>query len=232
MMNLIDTVTAYQGACFRNTIGFALEENTLFDDLTDEADEQTIAVKVTQELNNRFLLTAENIFFNAIDYVFERKSWCESRFSDGHFAAWYASNDVETTFYETIFHWKKAMIDDVDFDLENVPVYTSRTVFNVFCSSDLIDLRTKTPDFPTLISQNTNCYFDNQKIGRRLYEQGFPGLITPSSRHKKGDNLVIFNKTVLSRPKHQGNYLYELNFQSKKIHVLDERTHQNILEIY
>jgi hypothetical protein len=49
-------------------------------------------------------------WFNAIGWPF--KHWQASRFSDGTFGVWYGCDTVETSVYETAYHWFSGFLTD------------------------------------------------------------------------------------------------------------------------
>jgi len=92
------------------------ESQDLFDDLTEDPAEWLLAQKVEGEVKpppyrsrtpliDRPFEDAE--WFNAIAWPV--KNWQASRFSDGTFGVWYGSESVETTVYESAYHWYKGL---------------------------------------------------------------------------------------------------------------------------
>ena len=55
-------------------------------------------------------------WFNAIVWPF--KHWRASRFSGGTYGVWYGSDMVETTVYESAYHWYRRLLADAGFDLD------------------------------------------------------------------------------------------------------------------
>jgi hypothetical protein len=55
-------------------------------------------------------------WFNAI--AGPLKHWRASRFSDGNYGVWYGSDTVETTVYESAYHWYRGVLANADFDLD------------------------------------------------------------------------------------------------------------------
>ena len=204
MPDLITDALDFKQPIYRNIIGINLKQNH-FDDLSDNPTDWEIANNAL-ESSPRLAINEAN--YNAINYVFERLHWHMSRFSNGHFPVWYGSQQLETTFYETAYHWQQFLNDSIDL-LKNQtgPIYNTRSVFTVQCDAVLIDLRKKTMLFPFLVDKNK--YRKTQALGEKFAHQELPGLCTKSARYKKGGIIVIFNPTVLSNAEHTQDFLYE-----------------------
>lgn len=207
-MDLISKLTFFSSTTYRNTIGFSEKDDTnYFDDLTDNKEEMVAANFISNHLSYVGRLTEENLFYNAVDYVFQRGSWAPSRYGDGSFPIWYSSVEIETSFFETVFHWKNSILSDANFaPLSKNPIYMTRTIFDVQCQGDLVDLRGKETSYPWLLSDD---YQECQNIGARLHTQGFPAILSPSARKQRGNNVAVMQKTVLGKVGYQGNYIYE-----------------------
>lgn len=76
-------------------------------------------------------------WFNAITWPFKR--WQASRFSDGAYGVWYGSDSVETTVYESIYHWYKSLLCDAGFDSH--AVIAERKVYQLASAAALLDFR-------------------------------------------------------------------------------------------
>ena len=78
---------------------------------------------------------------------------------------WYGSDTVETTVYESAYHWHRGLLTDAGF--EQLPVVAERQVFWVACSAALLDFRKAALDHPLLLhpSDYTLC----QSVGARLH---------------------------------------------------------------
>ncbi len=189
------------------------ESQDLFDDLTDDPAEWLLAQKVEDEVKPPLYSSRKPIidrpfedahWFNAIDWPF--KHWQTSRFSDGSFGVWYGSESVETTVYETAYHWYRGLLSDAGFEQE--AVIAERKVYWVTCNAALLDLRQVTDAHPDLL--HPSDYMFCQTVGSRIHREGHPGLLTQSVRRPAGENLVIFNPTVLSNPRHNCQLIYRL----------------------
>ena len=191
------------------------ESQDLFDDLTDDPAEWLLAQKVEDEVKPPPYASHKPIidrpfedaqWFNAIQWPF--KHWQASRFSDGSFGVWYGSESVETTVYESAYHWYRGLLSDAGF--EQMAVIAERKVYWVACNAALLDFRQVTDNDrqPDLLhpSDYTFC----QAVGSRIHREGHPGLLTLSVRRPAGENLAIFNPAVLSNPRHNCQLTYRL----------------------
>ncbi len=189
------------------------ESQDLFDDLTGDPAEWLLAQQVEDEVKPPPYSSRKPIidrpfedaqWFNAIAWPF--KHWQASRFSDGSFGVWYGSESVETTVYESAYHWYRGLLSDAGF--EQMAVIAERKVYWVACNAALLDFRQVADRHPDLLhpSDYTFC----QAVGSRIHREGHPGLLTQSVRRPAGENLAIFNPAVLSNPRHNCQLTYRL----------------------
>ena len=110
----------------RNIVSLRQSQD-LFDDLTDDPAEWLLAQKVEVDVKPPLYRSRTPIihrpfedaeWFNAIAWPF--KHWQASRFSDGTDGVWYGSDTVETTVYESAYHWYRGLLADAGFDRETV----------------------------------------------------------------------------------------------------------------
>lgn len=139
----------------RNIVSL-LQSQDLFDDLTADPAEWLLAQKVEDEIKpppyrsrtpiiDRPFEDAE--WFNAIIWPF--KHWQDSRFSDGTYGVWYGSDSVETTVYESAYHWYRGLLSDAGF--ERMAVVAERKVYSVACNAALLDFRKAADEHPDLL---------------------------------------------------------------------------------
>ena len=199
----------------RNIVSLRQSQD-LYDDLTHDPAEWALAQKVENEVKpppyesrtpiiDRPFEDAE--WFNAITWPFE--NWRASRFSDGGFGVWYGSESVETTVSESAYHWYRGLLSDAGYDRE--VVIAERKVYTVACSAALLDLRKAASTHPDLLHPKDYAFC--QSVGARIHREGHPGLLTQSVRRPAGENLVIFNPTVLSNPRNHCQLTYRLEGQ-------------------
>ena len=196
----------------RNIVSLRASQD-LFDDLTDDPAAWLLAQKVEDEVKPPPYASHKPLidrpfedaqWFNAIAWPF--KHWQTSRFSDGSFGVWYGSESVETTVYESAYHWYRGLLSDAGF--EQMAVIAERKVYWVACNAALLDFRQVSDAQPELLhpSDYTFC----QAVGARIHREGHPGLLTQSVRRPAGENLAIFNPAVLSNPRHNCQLTYRL----------------------
>lgn len=143
-------------------------------------------------------------WFNAITWPF--KHWQASRFSDGSFGVWYGSESVATAVYESAHHWYRGLLSDAGF--EQMIVIAERKVYSVACSAALLDLRKAGAEHTGLLHPSDYAFC--QSVGARIHREGHPGLLTQSVRRPEGENVAIFNSTVLSNPRQNCQLSYRL----------------------
>lgn len=188
----------------RNIVSLRVSED-LFDDLTDDPEAWQAAQLLEMETKPKLFNSHQPV----IDRPFEEAEWnaaigypflnsSQSRFSDGSFGVWYGADSIETTVYETVYHWQNTLLDDAGFNKPGVEI--QRKIYMVQCDSLLIDLRPEIKSHPELL--HPTDYSTTQSIGRKLHREGHPGLITNSARIRHGDVYAIFTPKVLSNPAH------------------------------
>lgn len=196
----------------RNIVSLRQSQD-LFDDLADDPAHWQLAQRVEDEIKPPLYRSATPVidrpfedaqWFNAIAWPF--RHWQASRFSDGSFGLWYGSESVETTVFESAFHWYRGLLGDAGF--EGMAVIAERQVLWVACSAALLDFRSAAQAVPDLL--HPTDYALCQSVGARIHREGHPGLLTRSVRRPVGENLVVFNPRVLSRPRHACQLTYRL----------------------
>jgi len=205
MSDLFDTVRELKQDIFRNIVYIRPDS---FSDLHDnEPNAENIARNaVSNVIDAGAGIPLEFHYMTAIQYPFETDHFMASRYSDGTFPVWYGSLEQETTLYETIHHMMKEEMKIEN--IKSIPVITrERIIYHVYCNGILIDLSKKTKFFPKLISED---YLETQKIGKQLYQQGFPGLLAYSARYPNGTNANIFKSEILFDPKPYTKLIYQL----------------------
>lgn len=230
MASLLDTLIDFNEPVLRNAVWIG-PKNNAFDDLSQHSvdwNEAEILCKNTSTT----LLTENEIQHQAIEYVFTRENGLPSRFSNGSFPVWYGSLERDTTFYETAFHWKHTLLADAGFLKIKKPLYATRRLFKANCTSTLIDIRSKTKNYPFLLERDTNRYQETQTLGSKLSKEGFPGFLTLSARTSSGTNIIVFNKKILHHPQYESDYLYAILPNSPhKIQVMHYHSRELVLEI-
>ena len=196
----------------RNIVSICHSQD-LFDDLTDDPHLWELAQTVEDDLKPPTYRSRTPIidrpfedadWFNAIAWPFQH--WQATRFSDGTYGVWYGSDSVETTIYESAYHWYGGLLTDAGF--EKMSVSTDRKVYSVSCDAALLDVRAAAVEHTDLVHRTDYAFC--QTVGARVHREGHPGLVTPSVRRSSGENIVIFNPAVLSNPRHHCQLTYRL----------------------
>jgi hypothetical protein len=209
-------LAAIKADVMRNIVSLQVSQD-LFDDLSDRPQDWAIAQAVEiQAKPSPFQSRApaidrpfeEAIWNSAIDWPFSH--WQASRFSDGSFGVWYGSDAIETTVYETVYHWVFGFLRDAGWD--TIAAQAERKVYAVACHGALLDFRTAADAYPALLHPSE--YALTRTIGARMHREGHPGLITRSARYTRGENLAIFNPVVLSNPRPVCTLRYRLEGKS------------------
>ena len=120
---------------------------------------------------------------------------------------WYGSESVETTVYESAYHWYKGLLSDAGY--ERQVVMAERKVYMVACGAALLDFRKASHKHADLL--HPSDYVFCQSVGARIHREGHPGLLTPSVRRPAGENAAIFNPDVLSNPRLNCQLTYRLD---------------------
>ena len=186
------------------------KSQSLFDDLSPDPEDWAIAIAVegAERIPTAAALISRPFDYGTvISYSFDSAHWQATRYSDGTtYGVWYGSLDVETTVYETAWHWYRFVTDS--YPAEDREIVTERRVFDVRCDALLIDLRGKETVYPDLVSRESYAF--THQVGRYAYEQGLNGLLAPSAR-RDGVNAAIFKQERLSNVRDRTFLTYRLN---------------------
>lgn len=218
--DLFDSSVAFNADLVRNIPGIRTSQD-LYDDLS--SDPQDWAVAMAVEGQQRIPTASAAItrpfdYGTVITYALRSGHWQASRFSDAtQFGVWYGSLDVETTVYETAWHWSRFVRDS--YASENRDIVSERRVFDVRCDAILADLRGKEKRYPELVSRSSYAFC--QAVGRTLQTQGLNGLLVQSARCD-GINAALFRAERLSNVRDKQFLTYRYNPASDRFRV--ERT--------
>lgn len=184
----------------------------LFDDLSADPADWDIAIAAEGEQRiptAAALITRPFDYGSVISFTFDASNWHATRFSDGaRYGVWYGSFNVETTVYETAWHWHRFVLDS--FAGEDREIVSERRIFDVRCDALLIDLRGKEAEYPALTSRTSYAF--THRLGTYMHEQGMNGLLAPSARCD-GVNAAIFKPERLSNVRDRAYLTYRLNTQ-------------------
>jgi hypothetical protein len=199
----------FHGDLVRNIPGIRESQN-LFDDLSPDSNDWDIAIAA--EGAERIptaaaLITRPFDYGTVISYTFDASHWHATRFSDGStYGVWYCSVEIETTVFETAWHWYQFVLDS--FAGEDREIVSERRLFDVRCDALLIDLRCKEANCPDLVSRTSYAF--THQVGRYVHEQDLNGLLTRSARCD-GTNAVVFKAERLSNVRDRRFLTYRLN---------------------
>ncbi len=217
---LLKEIVDFHGDLVRNIKGVRVSQN-LFDDLSDNAEEQALAAAA--ESAGRIpsaapLLTRAFDYGAVVTFPFVNFNAQGTRFSDGlNYGVWYGSFELETTVYESVHHWHEFVADS--FSREDREIVGERRVFHARCDAILIDLRGKERREKRLLDRRDYRY--TQQLGRYLKEQNQNGLLVQSARWR-GENAAVFTPGVLSRVRDLCFLTYRMNPTKDLVRV--ERT--------
>lgn len=219
-----DEITEFNRSVFRNIQGIlpAFDE---FDDLTTDPKAKAYAHRMT---DTNMTFATDVLQYHAIDFVFDQTTWHATRFGDGTYPVWYGSVELQTAFYETLYHWHRTFINTPEgfSNKAKTSIKTWRTIFTVDCHAALIDLRKKCGQIESLAHPDPTHYPYTQQIGQRVHKEGYPGLLTKSARMTNGENIAVFRKTILAAPKHYGNYLYEYDIAKQRVVIKNQQSNE------
>lgn len=209
----------------RNIVSLRESQN-LFDDLltdtTDNRQETNILIAAEMRIKNQAepgIISRGFHYSTAIEYPFQTEPFMHSRYGDGTYPVWYGSLELDTTIFETSWHMHKELSAIERMDEQ---VIRERAVYRVNCRALLFDLTGKETAYPELIAEH---FHFTQALGRRIQEEGHPGLLVPSVRHirsaQHGTNAVIFQQRVLrqARPYCYLTYTYHPPASSQRPHI-------------
>lgn len=201
--------------------------NKEFDDLSDDPLDWQYAF--SSEINSKPKKSFENpiihrtfeeaMFIQAVQFPFVPINWVTSRYSKGGYGVWYGAVELNTTLYETVYHWKR-FINDTEFKSMDSEIIGERRVFKVNCEALLLDLKKKVKDFPDLV--HPIDYSFPQTIGEYIQNQGHPGLISLSARCD-GTIAAIFSPTVLNHPREYCDLVYSFKIQENVVDIINSQ---------
>ena len=212
---LVRQVVDFRGDLVRNIKGIRVSQD-LFDDLAQDAADREVAIAAegaTRIPSAAPLITRPFDYGAVITYPFAPYNWQATRYSDGlEYGVWYGALELETTVYETVYHWHRFVSDSFSLDRE---ILGERRVFQVRCEAILIDLRQARE--PRLVDKRDYAF--TQQLGRHLWRRAQSGLLAPSAR-APGVSAAILRPEALSEVRD----LCYLTYRLKGRTALVERT--------
>lgn len=193
----------------------------LYDDLSGDPGDWRVAMAAEDRghpSTPSATITRPFDYGTVITYSFDAAHWQATRFSDGKsYGVWYGSLDLETTVYETVYHWHRFVMDS--YAGEDRVIVGERRVFDVRCDAALADLRGEVARHPGLIHRASYAF--THQVGRYLHGTGVPGLLVNSARCE-GVNAALFRPDPLSNVRDKAYLTYRCNPTAD--HVRVERT--------
>lgn len=151
----------------------------------------------------------------AIEWPFEHP--CRTRYSDGSFGVWYGARTLETSIWETAYHFRRDTLASEIAARSRVPIYQERRVHRVRCSAMLVDLRALCAEEPRLLDPDDYSYC--QTLGAQLRAAALPGVQSLSARHAGGEIAGVFRREALSDPRDVCYLTYVLDPQTGRVDV-------------
>ena len=108
-----------------------------------------------------------------------------SRFTDGEFGVFYASETLDTAIRETVYHRENFMRATSQLRME-----LDQRVYLIDLDAELHDIRGKRDSLPLLY--HPDDYSASQHLARTLRDHGSNGIAYDSVRHEKGRCVGIF----------------------------------------
>jgi len=186
------------------------ESQDLFDDLSNDPRDRAVAVAAEAEERvptTGAVVTRPFDYGTVLSHSFDPSHWQATRYSDARrFGVWYGATAVETTVYETVFHWHRFLTDS--YAAENRVIAGERRVFDVRCDALLVDLRGRESAYPDLV--NRTSYAFTHALANFLVDQGANGVLTRSARCE-GVCGAIFRRERLSNVRDRVFLTYRCN---------------------
>ncbi len=201
----------YQGMVYRNIFTCSPSQN-LYDDIADESDWSVVDTMVqrTSGIDHQLPQVQRPFQYGSVEEevldIFFRGNWKPGRFGDGReYGVWYSAEDPKTSVFETCWWAYQLGLDNV---LKRGEVYTTdRKMFQAHLRTGLaIDLIQAKEIFPLLT--HPSDYNFCRKLGKKLNEERWELLRTPSARKRNGICTPLFS----SNPIKNSEFIYYLQY--------------------
>ncbi|HUQ11619.1 MAG TPA: RES family NAD+ phosphorylase [Steroidobacteraceae bacterium] len=113
-----------------------------------------------------------------------------TRFTDGHFGAYYAAESLDTAIAETRFHRENFLRAT-----SQPPIELEMRCYLADVASELHDLRGRRIELPDVYDPSS--YVASQKLGRELREAGSNGIAFDSVRRSGGQCVAVFRPRLV-----------------------------------
>jgi len=132
-----------------------------------------------------------------------------TRFTDGSYGVYYASNSLKTAIAETKYHREKFLRD---FNAPKIEI--DMRVLLADLKAKLHDISNQQSKMPSLYSSEN--YTDAQKFGKQLRGNGLSsyGIRYTSVRYSAGECVTVFRPSALSHCRQERHLCYVWNGKS------------------
>jgi hypothetical protein len=113
-----------------------------------------------------------------------------TRFTDGHFGAYYAAESVDTAIAETRFHRENFLRAT-----RQQPLELEMRCYLADVACELHDLRKRGAQMPDVYDPAS--YLASQKLGREIRDSGSNGIAFDSVRREGGECVAIFRPRLV-----------------------------------
>jgi hypothetical protein len=113
-----------------------------------------------------------------------------TRFTNGHFGAYYAAESVDTAIAETRYHRENFLRAT-----SQPPIELEMRCYLADVACELHDLRGRRMEMPDIYDPSS--YASSQKLGRELREAGSNGLAFDSVRRNGGECVALFRPRLV-----------------------------------
>ncbi len=188
----------------------------VFDDLTADKNELTLAYLLESATNDRLAILARRLPLlpeievtqgpgaTMVMAAFLHADEAGGRFTDGRLGAWYASLDVDTAIAETVHHSTRRLRLATGAFPANIQM--RHLMAAIDC--DLIDLRAQQTRRPDLYDPDS--YSASQALGVALRwpatAAGENGIVYDSVRNRRGTNVCVYRPSLITLPVIQADH--------------------------
>jgi len=124
-----------------------------------------------------------------------------SRFTDGSYGVFYASNNIETAVAETKHHRERFMRATGQGSM-----HLDMRVYVTDLTADLHDIRGRQADMPLVY--HADRYGAGQQLAKTLKAEGSNGIVYSSVRYQGGECAAVFRPKVLSKCRQERHLAY------------------------
>lgn len=141
-----------------------------------------------------------------------------SRFNDSTRGAWYAAEELETSFAEVSYHKAQRLAElVVPESPSGVPEFETST-YDDWVADFHAEFHSLEPvaDYADCLvpSPVPDCYVHSQQLARQLLKTKSNGILYPSVRHPSGTCLACFRPALVYQPRQANRY--EISFRWEK----------------